>query len=100
MSIDLPSLHDYNVSAEYGFLPSDWPAAASLLPHYERWEDLCSNLPHLLESRRLRFAVRELPVLYPDHLETEAQLRKAYSLLSFLAHAYIWGGDQAEEVWI
>jgi indoleamine 2,3-dioxygenase len=42
----------------------------------------------------LRRIVDALPVLDTDLLLTEAEWHRAYSILGFIAHGYIWGGDR------
>jgi len=62
-------------------------------PYYNKWEAIAANLQALVLSRRLRGVVDQLPVLSTIGLEHESEWRRAYSLLCFMAHAYIWGGD-------
>lgn len=57
-----------------------------------------NNFQSLLLSKRLRAVIDKLPVLPAVHLETEAEWRRAYMVLTFLAHGYIWGGDKPSEV--
>lgn len=54
-------------------------------------------LPHLLSSRTFRKQADQLPVLSTTGLATDAEQRRAYVVLCFLAHAYIWGGDTASD---
>lgn len=62
-------------------------------PYYRPWENLLRNLQPLILSRRLRRLVDDLPVLSTEYLKTSQEWRRAYLILSFLSHAYIWGGD-------
>lgn len=41
--------------------------------------------------------IDRLPVIPATHLYTEAEWRRAYSILSFMANGYIWGGDKPAE---
>ena len=57
-----------------------------------------NNFQSLLLSKKLRPVIDKLPVLPAVHLETEAEWRRAYTVLTFLAHGYIWGGEKPSEV--
>lgn len=86
----LPKLEDYDVSAKSGFLPEEYPLA-HLPSYYEPWERIVNNLPALLLTTRVRAMVQKLPYLNCDKLTTDRENRRAYSILGFIAHAYIWG---------
>lgn len=89
----------YGVS-RYGFLPDKTPLER--LPHsyYDPWEDIVVNLPERLHSGRAVNDIRRVPQLDTTHLHTEPQWRRAYCVLSFLAHAYVWGDTRPNEVGI
>ncbi|SGZ54816.1 CIC11C00000003877 [Sungouiella intermedia] len=87
-------LQDFDVSPTSGFLPSEYPVARLSLPYYQPWEDLVANLPALLLSRRIRVLVDKLPILSTDKLTSIAEVRRAYQVLGFLAHAYVWGVNE------
>jgi indoleamine 2,3-dioxygenase len=57
-----------------------------------------NNFQSLLLSKRLRAVIDSLPILPAVHLETESEWRRAYTVLIFMAHGYIWGGDKPSEV--
>ncbi|KAI1655903.1 indoleamine 2,3-dioxygenase [Daldinia decipiens] len=90
-------LHGYSVSRN-GFLPEREPL--SRLPHhyYTPWESILDDLPSLLSSGSIRKAVNSIGVLSTSKLHTEEEWQRAYVVLSFLAHGYIWGGERASEV--
>lgn len=94
----VPILKDYGISPQYGFLPMQLPLEALPDPYYNPWEAIVANLQALLLSKRLRGLIRATPVLSTSRLQDLAEWRRAYVLLSFMAHAYIWGGDTPEEV--
>jgi indoleamine 2,3-dioxygenase len=94
----IPRLEDYEVSPQNGFLPTVPPLQVLPDPYYSRWESIVSNLQGLLLSKRLRGVVDKLPVLSTTNLHTEGEWRRAYSILAFMSHAYIWGGDTPSEV--
>ncbi|KAL8709565.1 MAG: hypothetical protein Q9220_005657 [cf. Caloplaca sp. 1 TL-2023] len=66
-------------------------------PHYTKWEAIVANLQALLLSKRLKGVIHELPILSTSRLRHPAEWRRAYVLLSFMTHGYIWGGDKPEE---
>ena len=90
-------LEDYQVSATNGFLPSETPLRR-LPPYYNVWESICSNLSTLRLSGALTSKVAEMPVLDTQHLTNEAEWRRAYVLLGYIAHAYIWGPEEPLDV--
>lgn len=97
-TLELPVLEEYDISPLTGFLPATAPV--SRLPeHYSSWESAVALLPALLLSNRLRKVIEGLPLLEINHLETVGQQRRAYAILGFLGHAYVWGngaGSSAE----
>lgn len=92
----VPSLDGYGIS-EYGFLPNTFPLEILPDPYYRRWEAIVSNLQALLLSKRLRHVVDDLDIITSSRLRSPAEWRRAYVLLSFMTHAYIWGGDKPAE---
>ncbi|KAF2757641.1 indoleamine 2,3-dioxygenase family protein [Pseudovirgaria hyperparasitica] len=98
MKPQIPRLEDFGISPEYGFLPPELPLLRLPNPYYAQWEAVISNLQGLVLSKRLREVVLRLPVLSTEHLETDSEWRRAYVVLAFLSHAYIWGGDVPSEI--
>ncbi|KUI56702.1 Indoleamine 2,3-dioxygenase [Cytospora mali] len=93
----IPVLSHYGISPTYGFLPEVLPLTRLPDPYYNKWEAIAANLQALILSRRLRGVIDRLPVLSTIGLEHDAEWRRAYSLLAFMAHGYIWGGDSPSE---
>lgn len=93
----IPRLSDYDVSAVNGFLPTHAPCERLSDPYYAAWEGIIQNLQGLLLSKRLRPIVDRLPVLDTAYLQDEAEWRRAYAILSFIVHAYVWGGDSPND---
>ncbi|KAF7715133.1 Uncharacterized protein PECH_007441 [Penicillium ucsense] len=91
------NLDDYAVSPVHGFLPTGLPLQA--LPHgyYAPWEKLVTQLPNLIRAGQIRKLIDDLPVLETTWLRSEAEFRRAYSILSFFTHAYVWGGERPQE---
>lgn len=94
----IPRLEDYGLSPDRGFLPAENPIQCLPHPVYDRWERIMNNFQSLLLSKRLRVVIDRLPILPAVHLESEGEWRRAYSVLTFMAHGYIWGGDKPSEV--
>ncbi|KAB5571831.1 indoleamine 2,3-dioxygenase, partial [Coniochaeta sp. 2T2.1] len=93
----IPTLGDYGLSPAHGFLPDVLPLTRLPDPYYTKWEAIAANLQALILSKRLRGVVDRLPVLSTIGLEHDAEWRRAYSLLTFMAHGYIWGGDSPSD---
>ncbi|KAI0109328.1 Indoleamine 2,3-dioxygenase [Hypoxylon sp. NC0597] len=89
----IPVLSDYGISPKHGFLPDVLPLTRLPDPYYNKWESIAANLQNLILSKRLRGVIDRLPVLSTIGLEHDAEWRRAYMLLTFFAHGYIWGGD-------
>ena len=94
----IPLLNDYGISPDYGFLPTELPLERLPDPYYNKWEAVIANLQGLILSKRLRGVIDRLPVLSTAGLEHDAEWRRAYMMLAFMAHGYIWGGDTPSEV--
>ncbi|QLQ79063.1 hypothetical protein HG537_0B04100 [Torulaspora globosa] len=94
-NIPLPSLEEYGLS-ENGFLPKELPVTKLSDEYYKDWEVIVQNIPSLLLSKRMRDVVDRLPVLeVKESLIGEiGQVRRAYSVLCFIANAYVWGYDK------
>lgn len=90
-------LQEYSISRN-GFLPQREPLRRLPNPYYTSWESLLEDLPSLIKERTIRDAIDHIPILSTSKLHTEEEWRRAYVALSFLAHAYIWGGEKASEV--
>jgi indoleamine 2,3-dioxygenase len=88
-------LSRFEIRQDRGFLPS--PDPVQTLPDpFSPWEELAALLPKLLLARQLHARVRALPTLDPDSLRDGPELRRAMLLLSFAAHAWVWGGAHPE----
>ncbi|KAI1380049.1 indoleamine 2,3-dioxygenase [Hypoxylon crocopeplum] len=90
-------LQDYSVSKN-GFLPEREPLRRLPCIYYSPWESILDDLPSLIKGRTIRTALDRIPVLSTDKLQAEEEWCRAYVVLSFLAHAYIWGGGKASEL--
>ena len=90
-------LEDYGVSAIHGFLPSE-PPLERLPNHYKAWETICANLYTLCIKNQLAGQVAALPILSTEKLLHEPEWRRAYVLLGFITHAYIWGSPKPSNV--
>lgn len=94
----VPSLESYGISPEHGFLSSELPLEVLPDLYYAKWEAVVANLQPLLLSKRIRPVIDGLPVLSTEHLHTDAEWRRAYVVLVFMLHGYVWGGDRPAEV--
>ncbi|RYN43117.1 hypothetical protein AA0113_g10815 [Alternaria arborescens] len=94
----LPRLGDYDISARNGFLPDEIPIDVLPDRYYQPWETTVRNFQSLILAKRLRRIVDALPVLETDLLLTKAEWQRAYSILGFIAHGYVWGGDKPADI--
>ncbi|CAO3575149.1 unnamed protein product [Mortierella alpina] len=87
----LPILQDYDVSPQTGFVPHPQPLARLPQAYYQPWEEIMDHLNSLMASRQLRARIDNMPQLTISHLETYAERQRAYTILCFMAHSYVWG---------
>jgi indoleamine 2,3-dioxygenase len=85
------SLAAPGLSHERGFLPLEDPLRR-LPPPFEAWESVASNLPKLFASDHLRRTLEGLPPFPLAALSSERERERAMLMLSYLGHAYVWGG--------
>ncbi|KAF9907823.1 hypothetical protein EC991_010515 [Linnemannia zychae] len=89
--LPVPVLEDYDISPITGFVPHDQPLSRLPQAYYQPWEETIDQLNHLINTRQLRSKVDQWPVLDISQLTTLRQRQRAYVLLCFVAHSYIWG---------
>ena len=82
-------LEKYNISVERGFLPTSDPLL-SLPEAFRAWEEIGASLSDLVRAKQVRSKVERLPKFPIDELKQEAEWWRAHTLLTFIAHAYIW----------
>lgn len=92
------NLEDFAISPDHGFLPGGLPLQKLPSTYYAPWENLAVRLPTLIQTGQIRPLVDNLPVLTTSRLQSESEWRRAYSILGFLTHAYIWGGEKPQDV--
>lgn len=88
----------YQISSTNGFVPHR-PPLTKLPSVFAKWDDLASRLPILLsqDSNVLRREVSRLPLLPSSDLTQLTELRRAYVVLGFLVHGYVWCGAADHE---
>jgi indoleamine 2,3-dioxygenase len=87
-SVSAPQL-----SAERGFLPLNDPLLR--LPHaFDAWESTAFHLPKLFASDHLRSTLGALPPFPLEEIASDSERERAMVLLSYLGHAYVWGGSE------
>ena len=91
-------LEDFGVSPANGFLPEELPLKKLSHRYYCCWESIVRCLPILLQTKQLREEIDQLAILSPSRLRSEREWQRAYLLLSFMAHAYIWEGNFPSQV--
>ena len=95
--IPLPRLEDYGLSATTGFLPEDAPLLRLPQKYFKPWETVMESFNALLMADRLKETVDDMPVLSTVNLRNDAERRRAFLVLSFIAHGYVWGGGAAAD---
>ncbi|KAI1004779.1 hypothetical protein K3495_g3436 [Podosphaera aphanis] len=93
----VPNPEHYDICQKHGFLPSEPPLERLPDPYYNKWEAVVSNLQGLILTKRLRGVIDHLPILSTAGLKKRSEWRRAYSILSFMAHSYIWCGKSPSE---
>lgn len=89
------SIAAFEISHERGFLPLEDPL--NRLPEpFDAWEDVALGLPKLLVSDQLHRTIRNLPPFPTDAVNDSRERQRAMVLLSYLGHAYVWGGSRPE----
>lgn len=88
----------YSLISANGFLPVKRPLQRLPDTYYQPWERVMDKLPILIKKKAIRNTIDNLDVLQTDRLNTESEWQRAYVILCFLAHSYIWGGDIPSEV--
>ncbi|OMH86288.1 Indoleamine 2,3-dioxygenase [Zancudomyces culisetae] len=91
------SLEEYDVNLVNGFTPEQTPLSRLPDEYYSPWEDLVSRLTDHLLAGRFRERVLQLPLLSIDRLTCRREYQRAYVVLTFLAHSYVWGLHQKAE---
>ncbi|KIN00586.1 hypothetical protein OIDMADRAFT_146019 [Oidiodendron maius Zn] len=91
------ALDQFGISPHTGFLPEEQPLRR-LNQYYKDWEDIVDEVPALLRNKTFRFKAERLPLLSVSRLQTEREWQRAYVLLSFITHSYIWGGHRPAEI--
>ena len=90
----LADLESYGISPASGFLSSDPPLRRLPASLYDPWEDVVENLSALISSQRIYETIQTLPLIPTNHLLTQLEWQRAYVVLGFLVHAYVWGADR------
>ena len=94
IAMHIPNLDTFGLSRTKGFLSNDPPLLQFSDSYYSRWDELIERLPDLISSRKLSDEIKNLPVLSICKLSTELDFQRAYVVLAFLVHGYVWGSSQ------
>lgn len=93
MSSSSAGLAEFGVSPITGFLPEADPLRR-LPSAFDAWENLAIDLPKALMSDYVRRMIEALPPFPIDKISNQAELERAMVVLSYLGHAYVWGGER------
>ncbi|TVY13555.1 Indoleamine 2,3-dioxygenase [Lachnellula arida] len=83
------NLEAFGVS-QNGFLPEELPLQRLSDPYYEAWETIIRELPTLLKTKSFRGKADKLEVLSTLRLTAMREWQRAYLVLAFFTHSYIW----------
>ncbi|MCS7162226.1 MAG: indoleamine 2,3-dioxygenase [Bacteroidia bacterium] len=87
------ALGEYGIHEGRGFLPAEDPLR-ELPQALGCWDELAYELPKLLASGRVRYFLKQMPLLDPlPYLATDATWRRAMQVLSYFGHAWVWGEE-------
>src|SRR5690242_8843855 len=89
------SIAAFEISHERGFLPLHDPLTR-LPKAFDPWESVALRLPKLLVSDELHHTIADLPPFPVDAISDCRERERAMVLLSYLGHAYVWGGPRPE----
>jgi indoleamine 2,3-dioxygenase len=87
----LTSIVAPELNYERGFLPAQDPLI-QLPKEFDAWEALAQRLPKLLVSDQVRRRIVDLPRFPIEAINDYRERERAMLLLSYLGHAYVWGG--------
>ncbi len=93
----LTSIAAFEVSPKRGFLPLHDPLKR-LPMAFDAWESVALSLPKLLVSDQVRRMLADLPPFPVEEIKDCRERERAMVLLSFLGHAYVWGGPRPEVI--
>jgi indoleamine 2,3-dioxygenase len=91
------SIIDPAIHHDRGFLPLEDPLTHLPKP-FADWEDVAHNLPKLFAADQLRRTLIDLPPFPLEEVRNTRELERAMVLLSYLGHAYVWGGTRPAAV--
>jgi len=81
------------LNRERGFLPLQDPLKR--LPRaFDAWEEVAAGLPKLFASDQVRHRIADLPPFPFESINDSRERERAMVLLSYLGHAYVWGGSR------
>lgn len=93
----LTSIAAPQLNPERGFLPLEDPLRR--LPQaFDAWESAALSLPKLFASDHIRGVIQDLPRFPLEAIMNDRERERAMVLLSYLGHAYVWGGSRPAEV--
>jgi indoleamine 2,3-dioxygenase len=96
MPSTIPHLQDYGVSETRGFLSDEHPLTTFTDSYFTPWDNLISHLSTSISAGSVRKQIHNLPLLDISKLSTEPEYRRAYVVLGFLTHAYVWSAGSDE----
>ena len=93
----VPLLQDYGIDILTGFMPNP-PPLRRLPGDFAAWDEIMDHLNPLIMTSKLRNKVDCLPLIPVSKLNTKAEQRRAFVVLTFIAHGYIYGVPNADPI--
>lgn len=90
-------LADFGLSEEWGYLQHQDPLT-QLPPGNEAWDEMGTNLPKYLMADNFRDRVKALPDFDLSKVSSDAELRRAMLVISYIGMAYQWSSTQPAHV--
>jgi indoleamine 2,3-dioxygenase len=93
----IPLLQDYGIDILTGFMPNP-PPLRRLPAEFLAWEEIMDHLNPLIMTCKLRQKVDQLQLIPVDNLNSKAEERRAFVVLTFIAHGYMYGVPNADPI--
>ena len=87
---EIPDPTEFGISPTLGFLSPHPPSLEFKDSYYKPWDALTQKLAESITSAVLEEEIAQVPLLHTDKLNDALEYRRAYVVLAFLAHAYVW----------
>ncbi|XP_028415868.1 indoleamine 2,3-dioxygenase 2-like [Dendronephthya gigantea] len=88
----------YRVSYTRGFIPDEDPMLEFTNPYFSPWDEIFKNITHLIQCKKLREVVENMPLLDHTRLISHQERARASLVLSALGNGYVWQNGEHNPV--